>query len=147
MKKNSWPVLLALPLIAFALACGATPSGDPVRNSGQGGAGGAAATPSQVYNAPTPADFTLVLTELSRKCFGSAGCNVTFTVQLTANDGITYDPTKTYKVMYSIAGAEDSYTNYLTITGKNYTHNDEEFVGVKNKDVKLVPTITQIIET
>lgn len=146
MKKINWPVVLALPLLVFAIAC-AVPSnsdGDPIKKDGAG-ASGLVATPA-AYSIPTPDDFTLTLTELSRKCFGSAGCNVTFTVQLTAKNTTQYDPKKTYKVTYSITGADDAYTNYLTINGTKYSHNDEEFVGVKNKDTKLVSTITQIIE-
>lgn len=143
MKK--FLMLLAVPIALAVFACGSpsnSSGGDPIKTQGS-----AAKVPPKVYSVPAPADFTLALTELKRACFGSAGCNVTFTVQLTKVNAAMYDSTKTYKLMYSIGGAEDPYSNYMKITGDQYSHNDEEFVSVKSKSVKLAPTITNILET
>lgn len=137
--------LAAIPA-AFALACGAPSSGsgsDPIKSQAPHAEGN---TPPKVYNTPVPSDFTLTLTELKRACFGSAGCNVTFTVQLTKENASVYDATKHYKLTYTVEGSEDTYSNYMTIHGDQYSHNDEEFVSVKNKSTKLVPKITQILE-
>jgi hypothetical protein len=150
MKK--FLMLLAVPFALAVFACG-TPSsssgsGDPIKT--QGGASGVVAENKdvpKVYSDPVPADFTLALTELKRACFGSAGCNVTFTVQLTKVSASMFNPKKTYKLTYAVGGAEDTYTNYMTIDGDQYSHNDEEFVSVKSKSTKLVPTITQILAT
>lgn len=147
MKRFAW--LLAIPVAFFILACASpTPTGtdgDPIKAVQS--TDSAQVTPPKVYSSPTATDFTLTLTELKRVCFGSAGCNVTFKITLTQQNAAEYDPRKTYKLTYTIEGAEDTYSNYLSITGKQYSSNEEEFVSVKSKNTKLIPTITQIIES
>lgn len=103
------------------------------------------AAPTKIYVAPTPEDFTLTVNELSRKCFGSAGCNVTFSIKLTNVGAHEFDPAKNYKLVYTINGAEDPYTNNLTISGDSYSYEEEEFTQVKNSSTKLTATITAII--
>lgn len=134
--------------IALTLANNDSPSTTSAAQTSA--APGASATtawspPANVYATPVPGDFTLTVVELSRKCFGSAGCNVTFSIQLANVSGNTFDPAKSYKIVYAINEAEDTYSNNLTITGTQYSYRSEEFVQVKNKSTKLTATITAIV--
>lgn len=151
MNKRTWTAITAVPLVVFVLACGAAPAQVPDGDTIQQ----ASTAPTDVentkvrnapeYSAPSPSDFSLTLTELERKCFGSAGCNVTFTLNLKQVTAAKFDPTKTYKLLYTINGTEDVHTNYMTLTGSQYTHDDEEFAQVKGQKTQLTVTITSIV--
>lgn len=132
----------------FAIGCGSpsTTSGDSGKPIAVTSTSPTAAAKAK-YAAPTPADYTLKLTELSRQCFGSAGCNVTFTVELEQVTTNEFDPAKSYRLIYAVEGTAEPYTNNLTITGKNYSRVDTEFTSVKKKGDVLKPTITGIQET
>lgn len=101
--------------------------------------------PAKVYVTPVPADFAITVNELSRKCFGSAGCNVTFSIGLENVGAHEFDPAKSYKLVYTVNGTEDPYSNNVTITGDRYTYESEEFVQVKDKATKLTATVTSIV--
>ncbi|MGI5245147.1 hypothetical protein [Dactylosporangium sp. CA-139066] len=101
--------------------------------------------PAKVYTTPVPADFEVTVNELGRKCFGSAGCNVTFSVELKNVGGHDFDPAKTYKIVYTVNGTEDPYSNAVTMTGDQYSRADEEFVQVKDKSAKLTATVTSVV--
>ena len=99
-----------------------------------------------VYSEPKPADFTVSVVELTRKCFGSAGCNVTFTVNFKLINAATFDPSKTYYATYRIDGAEDLYTNKAELSGGRYEVDAQEFVSVKRQSTVLTAVVTQIVE-
>ncbi len=101
--------------------------------------------PAKVYTVPVAEDFTLAVVELSRKCFGSAGCNVSFSIKLTNVGAHEFDPAKSYKIVYTVNGTEDPYSNNLTITGDRYSYDEEELTQVKNKSTTLTATITAIV--
>lgn len=71
--------------------------------------------PAKQYAAPTPADFTPTLKVLEKHCFGSAGCNLTFDVDLTYN-GSGVKPNSVWDITYDVEGAQDPMTNTLTVT-------------------------------
>jgi hypothetical protein len=97
-------------------------------------------------NAPTPKDFTLTVKILSKQCFGSAGCNITFRVELSSN-GVSPDPDKTYEVTYEVRGVEDGpQINTLTIEGGKYRADEEEFASTKSAATKLKAVITDVAE-
>jgi hypothetical protein len=88
------------------------------------------------YPEPKLSDFTLKLVELKRQKFGSAGANVTFKIQ--AGWGPTYDPNKTYQLIYEIRGGEDGpERNYMEITGDEYRTEDEQTISTTHVDEKL----------
>ena len=66
---------------------------------------------------PGPEKWYLQIVELRRACFGSAGCNVTFEVRATyfGIDPIPAD--EKFRVLYSVTGAENEQSGYLTIHG------------------------------
>lgn len=95
---------------------------------------------------PTKSDFKLSLKILSKECFGSAGCDISFRVE-PAYSGDEFDPSKTAEVTYEIIGSEDDYTNTFTMTGDTNASVDREEsvqtgtagkISVKITDVELV---------
>lgn len=143
------PRLLPAAFVLLALAgCGTAADLD---GSGRAlahatpGSTAAWSPPAKVYVVPVPADFTLTVNELSRKCFGSAGCNVSFSIELENVGAHEFDPSKSYRIVYTVNGTEDPYTNNLTITGDRYSYDSEEFAQVKNKSTKLTATVTSIV--
>lgn len=135
--------------LAGLLGCGGGTggSGRDIAAPSSTGAAQAAEPTKARYDEPVVDMFALKITELSRQCFGSAGCNVSFTVELSRTREFTLDPAKTYKLVYSIEGAEDAYSNNLTITGDQYEHPGEEFVEVKTKKTALKATPTAVVES
>lgn len=81
--------------------------------------------PELQYGEPTATDFALTVYETSRECFGSAGCLVEFTIDITNITGIALDPTKTYALKYEIAGADEQLVDTLELTGDQYSGSEE----------------------
>lgn len=95
---------------------------------------------------PVAKDFKLTVKTLSKKCFGSAGCNVTFRV-LVAYSGPTLDPSTSYEVTYEVRGGEDGASvNTLTVEGDQSTVQDEEFVSTPSSKTKLTAVVTSVDE-
>lgn len=70
---------------------------------------------------------------------------MTFSIELTNVSGHAFDPAKTYKIVYTVNGTEDPYTNAVTITGDQYSREDEELTQVKNKSPKLTAAVTSVV--
>ena len=96
------------------------------------------------YPDPVVADYTITLYETEKQCFGSAGCNVTFTVDL-AYAGPVLDPAKTYELRYEVDGAEDPLLSTLEITGDEYT-STESSVSTASESDELTVTALDIRE-
>lgn len=95
---------------------------------------------------PKPADFTLTVKILEKKCYGSAGCNVTFRIEL-AYSGQTLNPTKTYEVTYEVSGTdEQTYVNTLTVNGEKYLTDSREVVGTRTAKDELKAVVTGVAE-
>lgn len=80
-----------------------------------------------VYVTPIASDFTIELKVKSQKCFGSAGCLVTVSPELSY-DGLTseLDPDTYVEITYEISGDEDGrIVETLELTnGDDVTYND-----------------------
>ena len=100
--------------------------------------------PKPTYPDPVLTDYTITLYETEKQCFGSAGCNVTFTVDL-AYAGPALDPTKTYELRYEVAGAEDPLLSTLEIHGDSYT-SSEGSVSTASESDELTVTVLDIRE-
>jgi hypothetical protein len=100
-------------------------------------------TPEPTYYQPGPEDFELTVKTLEKQCFGSAGCNVTFRVEL-GYGGPPLDPSATYEVTYELMGGEDQLISTLTVTGDEYTVPDEESIGTESEDAELVAEVTAV---
>lgn len=102
--------------------------------------------PEPKYDEPAEDSFELTVKTLEKKCFGSAGCNMTFRIEVAASDPtISLDPSKTYELTYEIKGSEDPYVNTLTLEGDEYITDQEEFVGTAG-DVELKAIVTGVSE-
>ncbi len=95
---------------------------------------------------PKPSDFELTIKTLSKQCFGEAGCNVTFRIEV-GYDGPTLDPSTTWEVTYEIRGPEDgTQVNTLTVTGDQSSVDQEEMASTKSASVKLKAVVTDVSE-
>jgi hypothetical protein len=101
--------------------------------------------PAVIYSTPSPSDFVLTIKTLEKKCFGSAGCLVTFRIELSYS-GPKLDPSVTYEVTYDVTGAEDPLTNTLELTGDEYSTDREQTVSTASSKAKLRATVTSVGE-
>lgn len=142
-------VLLAAAVVWFAL--GSKPAGSAA-------AAPTSAAPAQVakpqqtqaertYYTPTKLDFTVTVKITEKKCFGSAGCNVTYHIDMKYG-GDTLDPSKTYKVTYEVSGVDDGPAiNTFEVTGDQWSYDEEEFGQTPNSSTKLKARVTDIEES
>ena len=139
--------IVALVLVgATGLACGGTSgpssSGKPVT---EGSATGAPAATKAAAKMPAAKDFKITLKVLTKDCFGTAGCNITYRVNsVTVPPGL--DTSKTYEVSYKVTGAEDPKEGTVTITNGKFDTESifDEMASTKNKNAKLIATPTAV---
>ena len=134
-------VIGALPVViiaGFFLACASAPKTDPPTSAPGTYLTPVAPTTAATY-VPTPADFTIEIVELSRSCFGSAGCNITYKINPTYS-GQPTDPTVTYTVVYSIAGASGDKSDNFTMKGTQAKVPTEDFISTPPN-----PTLTATV--
>lgn len=150
-------VAVVVGVIAFGIGAvvgngGGTSSGTP---KAAGSASQSATTATEVevttitaastYDTPEPSDFELTVKTLSKQCFGSAGCDITYRIQ-AGWDG-TYDPDKTYEIVYEVRGDESGpQTNNFTITGDEYQVSQEETASTRSSGVKLTARVVSVEE-
>jgi hypothetical protein len=104
-----------------------------------------ASTAASTYDTPEAGDFELTVKTLSKQCFGSAGCTVTYRIQ-AGWDG-SYDPDKTYEVVYEVRGDESGpQTNNFTITSDEYQISQEEIASTRSSGVKLTARVVSVEE-
>src|SRR5687767_149644 len=106
-------VVIGGGLLACAGAGKSSQSGDSTISTGS--EQGPAPRPS--YHIPVAADFVLDVQVLKQSCFGSAGCNITYRVNMTYQGAGPLDPDVTYEVTYQIKGAQDAKIATITATG------------------------------
>lgn len=137
---------LTLAICATLTACGGEPPADSTKP---------AQTPWPTYVAPTntvplytppapkPTDFTLTTKTLSKECFGSAGCNVTYRIKASWTGSL--DPAKTYEVSYEVRGVEDGpAVGTIDVTGDSYETSDEEIASTTSRSRKLTVVVTGV---
>ncbi len=97
--------------------------------------------------APAPADFTLTPKTLSKECFGSAGCVLTYTIVISYT-GPTLAADDTYTVIYDVRGGLDgTVTNTFTITGDTSSVDSSESIQTKSTKTKLTAVVTDVMES
>lgn len=157
--KRRWVQLLGVGLGAFLLGMVTGVSGDtaPSKATASIPASTAASTAPVVESpapvetptpeppavTPVPADFKVTLKVLEKKCFGSAGCNVSYRPQL-AYGGLPLESGTTWEVTYSVKGAEDPIVGTLTVDGTSVSGPEEESTSTKSAGAKLVATVTSV---
>jgi hypothetical protein len=86
---------------------------------------------------PDPSDFDLTIKTLSKQCFGTAGCNITYRIQV-GYSGLPLDSFSTYEVTYQVSGDESgAIINTLTVTGDQSSVQQEEFASTTSSAVNL----------
>lgn len=133
-RSRRWPWTVAI-LAAFVFGVGVGSVGDSATPTAPTAAGAteitqAADDPTEEaepteeaapqYDEPTVDDFQLDIKTLEKACFGSAGCNVTYRVELAYDGVLGLDPTKTFEITYEVIGGEDPMINTLEATGDSY---------------------------
>jgi len=110
-----------------------------------GAAEPATTEPAISYPEPKLSDFELEVKELKREKFGSAGANVTYRIE--AGWGPTYDPDKTYELVYEVRGGEDGpERNFMEITGDEYRSEQEESISTADVDQRLTVKAVSVEE-
>lgn len=105
----------------------------------------ATSPPEPTYDTPKPSDFKLTIKVLEKDNFGSAGSLITFRVN--ANWTGTYDPDKTYEVVYEVRGDEDGpMINTMTVTGDEYERPSEETASTPSSSTRLTAKVTSVEE-
>lgn len=93
---------------------------------------------------PDPAAFVLTPKITRKQCFGSAGCNVEFTIDVTYT-GPTLSATDTWRVTYEVSGVEDGpMVNTFEVTGTSAQVQDTEFASTSGSRKKLTAKVTDI---
>jgi hypothetical protein len=109
----------------------------------------AAPTPAKTYPTPALTDFALAVKVTKKQCFGSAGCNVEFTIDLAYN-GPALEPNSSWDVTFDLQGTEDSYTSTLHMTVNDtglhgtYDQDSDQLVQTKSAKTVLKPVVTSV---
>ena len=77
---------------------------------------------------PQPADFQIGIVETERSCFGSAGCNITYRIDVTYVGAQPIDSSASYTVVYEVHGGDDLQTKNFEIRGSDIEYS-EEIIG------------------
>lgn len=100
-------------------------------------------TATAPYDDPRPEDFTIEVIVLSESCFGSAGCNVTYEIEVGWL--VRLDPSVTYQLTYEVTGSEyGTSIDTVEITGEEYVPPFEAITSTPNADVDLTATPVRI---
>lgn len=145
MKKYLWTAVAATTA-AMLIACGSgggVTDGDKI-GAPSSGTSATAAAAKATYHQPTAGDFKLAVKVLEKKCFGSAGCNVTYRVDLTYTGASPLDPDTTYELTYEVRGLEDSAIGTMRITGDQYEHDEHEFGSTSSSSKKLSVIVVDV---
>ena len=106
----------------------------------------AATESTRTYPAPKVSDFTLKVKERRRQKFGPAGANITY--HIVAGWGPTYDPDKTYALVYEVRGGEHGpVRNYLAIRGDHHhVIENDQFISTSRVDQRLIVKAVSVEE-
>lgn len=142
-RKLGWLGAIGLTVAGAALlACaglGNSDSGDPV----QVGSGQSPAVQASRYT-PVVTDFVLKVNVLEKSCFGSAGCNVTYRMDVAYTGAVALDPHITYEITFEVKGTKDQKIGTLTVTGTEFHTDEREIVQITSSGKTLTAEITGI---
>lgn len=143
-------VLFALvPLLVSCSGATVAESAAPVAPSTAPAASASPAQTTPPYTPPPfraePSDFVVDVHVLEKKCFGSAGCNVTYQIE-PLYKGVTPLPSSgETTVTYEVKGAEDQIINTFTIRGTQVTFDSEERTQTKRSGDELTAEATRVV--
>ncbi|GAA4383471.1 hypothetical protein [Tsukamurella soli] len=91
-------------------------------------------------------DFTIDVIVTKSHCFGSAGCNVSYTIT-PHYIGSTADLAGAdVRVIYRVLGGEEPVTDSFTLTGTSVPYTDESTLETESSDYKLTAEVTQVVD-
>ncbi len=103
--------------------------------------------PEPAMVAPLPANFMLAVKILSKQCFGSAGCNVTFRIEVTEYNGPSLPDDRSFLVTYAVSGVEGGpQVNNFTMTGTQVEYQSEESASTLSAGSILTAKVTEVLE-
>lgn len=132
--------------IGFAIGKGSTP-GTPSTGNAPVVAittSAPAATANAAY-IPLVSDFTITVDVLSKQCFGSAGCNLTYRVQPSYH-GPALDLGQQYTVTYQINGTQDgAQVASFTMQGTSAQVQQQETAQTASSGTQLTAQVTNVL--
>lgn len=109
------------------------------------------AAPPKTYPTPAAADFQLAVKVTKKQCFGSAGCNIEFTINLDYA-GLPLEPNSSWDITFDLQGTEDPYTATLHMTmdssgtGGTYEQDSGQLVQTKSSKTVLKAVVTSVTQ-
>lgn len=91
---------------------------------------------------PRPQDFQLNLIELSRDCFGQAGCNIRYRIEPVHVGGVSI-ANNSFTLLYEVDGGDDSKTGNIKVVSGRF-RNEEGFIGTP-PSAHPTARVTQIV--
>jgi hypothetical protein len=142
---------LAVLLAAFVIACGASGSDEPAPGNKQKPVSAATTAEEPPVAEPPPpvkplaSDFMLKVITLSKQCFGSAGCNVTYRIEV-GYGGLPLAEDEEYTVTYAVTGPEGGpQVNNFKLRGDQVEYQPEEFASTPSSKTVLTAKVTQVL--
>lgn len=149
MKRAATAVVAAFALAGCGGALGSTPTPAPPATVTVT----ATATVTVTAEPPKPTvrnfngkpeDFEIGINITEKKCFGSAGCNVTFHIQPSYVGTELIPSSGSLDVTYEVLGGEDQHINTFTIRGDQAHFDADERIGAPNADAVLTAKATSV---
>ncbi|MEU7877652.1 hypothetical protein [Microbispora bryophytorum] len=136
---------LALAGLALALtACGTSTATTGTQPPPSAAAAAPVSEPApEITPTPAPSDYDLTAKVLRKACFGSAGCNIDYSIRV-AYSGPQMPADATYQVTYKVTGGEDEMINTFEITGDQVSVPAEESVSTYSSASKLRAKVTDV---
>lgn len=94
---------------------------------------------------PTTADFALNVVTLEQSCFGSAGCNVTYRIEVSYVGAQIPGEDESYRVVYELRGGEDQKIGSFELQGDQYSIPSDDFISTPPNPV-LTAVVTSVVE-
>jgi hypothetical protein len=155
-RPRPWKHIAGYTLTALVcLGIGAAAGGTEEPTSGQAGASASpqaesvTTTTTESTSTTEPAAATLTESDvklttkiLKKECFGSAGCNVQFRINLTYTGGTEF-PDGHYEVSYRVKGGEDPMQGTIEIQDGSYDP-PEEMVSTSSRSSKIAVEVTDV---
>jgi hypothetical protein len=89
---------------------------------------------------PAPGDFALSIVVLEQSCFGSAGCNITYEIDLAYKGPRPLDSGDAWTVIYEIRGGENVKVGNISVQGDRYSKESDTISTDPNPRLEAVPT-------
>lgn len=93
---------------------------------------------------PLASDFTVTVNVLTKDCFGSAGCDITYRIQPSYH-GAALDSTQQYTVTYQVNGTQDPQIGSFTMQGDEASVQQEEIAQTTSSSAQLTAQVTNVL--